>query len=358
MRCAYADEVMSDVDPAPVPEVEDPIEEDQQEVAPPLQPAPDADEAEDAARRAPKPRRKKQGTTQRMRRDAQNNKISSDEVREMLKNRKSLFHQRQPLVALPLQQENWLATDDLDLLMQPCPLLEEALNPGMRILLKGIGTGKPVSFFAFMGDSSGVDQEGHRVNEVHDEIEEEEDTGGAARVLNKRKSRSDAHEDQEQAVPDPEDLRNASPFPAAGPGLGTPHGFTDSLQEGPGTRDPEHEVQRAEDALLDADNVPMDAPPPMDMDFPPPPGDDFPEPFPEDLPHIPPPSPSQQGPPEDGPSQAGVHEMEEEMWGGASMPASQPSQDTSLNPHTMLTLSKLQELSQVRSLARLCITVC
>lgn len=361
--CADVDEVMNDVAEPAVLEA-DPIVEDEQEVAPEPQPAPGPDEVEDVPRPVPKPRRKKQGTGQRLRRDAQNNKLSTDEVREMLKNRKPIFRQRLPLVALPLQQENWLHTDDLDLLMQPRSLREENLNPGMRLLLKSIGSCNPVSFFAFMGDSSGVEKEAQRANEAEDEIEEDDEAGGAAKVPKKRKSRNDAQDDQEQELPDPEDLRNASPFPAAGQGVDTPHcGFEVNVPGDPGTREPEDEVQQADDAMLDADQMPMDdAPPPMDMDFPPPMGDDFPEPL-EDLPEMPPPdqedeavpgaSQHEQEPPfapgADGPSQDGAHEMQEEMWGGPSMPASQPSQDTSLNPHTVLTLSKLQELSQVRS---------
>jgi hypothetical protein len=359
--CVDADEVINDVAPEP------PAPRLEEEDAAALEPQPAPGRAEKEAPRQPlKPRRKKPAPGQRLRRDAQHNKISTDEVREMLKNRKPLFRQRLPLVALPMQQRNWLDTDDLDVLMQPRSLREEHLNPDMQVLLKSIGTCKPVSFFAFMGDSAGAEKEAKRVNETHDEIEYDEEAAAAttARVPHKRKAPDDAQENQED-VPDIEVLRNATPIPLAGQDVVVaPHGDpAGDVPGGLGTTDREHDVQQVDDAMLDASQIPMDdVPPPMDTDIPPPMDEDFPQPPPEDLGNVPPhdpedaavPGPSQQeqelpfDPVADGPSQNGAHEMEEEMWGRPAMPASQPNEDTSLNPHTVLTLSRLQELAQVR----------
>lgn len=332
--------MMNDVapDPALEPKVDDPIEDDEQDK--------NASEADPASNSKPKravqpvkkPRRKVQGTGQRLRQDSQNSKLSTDQVREMLKNRKPLYRERQPLVALPLQQENWMDTDDLDILMQPSCLREQHLSTDMRVLMKSIGQCKPVSFFAFMGDSSKLETESKHAEELRDEIEDDEH------------------------VPDPEELRKATPKPTPGQDVPTPRGdFGADVPDDPGTLDMAEELPNDEQMMEE------DAPPMMDMDVPPMMGDDFPAP-PEDVPDMPqevddsavPASSKQQQdasfvPRDDLPSQGGAEEMQEEMWGGPSMPATQPSQDTSLNPHTVRTLEKLQELAQVLHRADSCL---
>jgi Conserved region of Rad21 / Rec8 like protein len=255
---------------------------------------------------------------QKLRSDSSSTKLATEDVRSLLRDRTPLCRALPPLAELPLDQDNWLRTDDLDTLMKPRPLLDSNLNPSMRVLLEAMATCKPISHFAFRGDKDGADQGVEQRLEENDEIED--DTVPLPHTSPKRHSgQMLAADEQEEALPDPEILRAASPFEA---GVQTPDAAATQALEPDVVPDQEILDPPFEDAMQTTDAAAMETAEPDEL---------------ADI-HM---ASSLPEPQDESPNDLLV-----EPWAAPSQPFTQ-GEDASLNPHTVQTLMRLQDLSQV-----------
>lgn len=92
--------------------------------------------------------------------DKESTTVSSEETRELLKNRTSLICKLPPIVSKTRLRSKPLNTDDLDVLLVPSAVQEPSLDNRIVRLLEAIGSCRPLSLNALRGDdeSAGPDE--------------------------------------------------------------------------------------------------------------------------------------------------------------------------------------------------------